>query len=154
MSRDTCICEWEQRKFCGCFRAGVCDKWAEPVALPEPEQLFEALAGALGEALDCTRVWSAWGVGTMSEDDFARVADDQGRLHEIASACLDTIKALANPTPNKACAARIGGVDCQVPRTDDSLFCGQHRSADSREHRDPLTNEGLAFMMQRDGEQQ
>lgn len=67
-----------------------------PVALLEPEQLFEALAGALGEALDCTRVWSAWGVGTMSEDDFARVADDQGRLHEIASACLDKLK-----EPNK-----------------------------------------------------
>ena len=60
--------------------------------LPEPEQLFEAISGALGEAMECTRVWAAWGVGTMSEDDFALVANDQERLHEIASACLTKIK--------------------------------------------------------------
>lgn len=60
--------------------------------LPEPEQLHEAIAGALGEALDCTRVWAAWGVGTMSEDDFTPVAGNQERLHEIATACLAKIK--------------------------------------------------------------
>lgn len=56
--------------------------------------------------------------------------------------------------PFKPCAARIGGVDCQASRADDSLFCGRHRHADNRQKRAPLTNEGLAFMMQRDGEQQ
>lgn len=68
--------------------------YASPPApvLPEPEQLFEAISGALGEAMDCTRVWAAWGVGTMSEDDFVLVADDQERLREIASACLTKIK--------------------------------------------------------------
>lgn len=52
------------------------------------------------------------------------------------------------------CAASVGGVHCQSIREPGSLFCGRHRSADSRQKRAPLTNEGLAFMMQRDGEQQ
>ena len=56
--------------------------------------------------------------------------------------------------PVKLCAASIGDTHCHVPRVDGSLFCGQHRHADSRQPRAPLTNEGLAFMMQRDGEQQ
>lgn len=88
-----------------------------PIALPEPEQLFEAIAGALGEAMDCTRVWAAWGAGTMSEDDFSLVADDQDRLHEIATACLDKIKessANADPSVPK-CDGNHGGGQCPDP---------------------------------------
>ena len=39
-----------------------------------------ALLAALGDTYDCTRVWSAWGVGTMGEDDFVPVLD---RLDEL-----------------------------------------------------------------------
>lgn len=69
-----------------------------------PPQQFEAvrdaIAETLGDAYDCTRVWSAWGVGTMSQDDFVPVADDEDRLHELttaaleASGCADLIEAL------------------------------------------------------------
>ncbi|MBN3848666.1 hypothetical protein G3N58_17815 [Paraburkholderia sp. Ac-20342] len=48
-----------------------------------------ALAETLGNAYDCTRVWSAWGVGTMSQDDFVPVAEDDDRLHELTIAALD-----------------------------------------------------------------
>jgi hypothetical protein len=37
----------------------------------------DALAETLGDAYDCIRVRSAWGVGTMSEDDFVMVAEAQ-----------------------------------------------------------------------------
>lgn len=48
----------------------------------------DAVAAALGDAYDCTRVWAAWGVGTMSEDDFQLVAEDDERLDEIVEAAL------------------------------------------------------------------
>ena len=51
----------------------------------------DAVAEALGDAYDCTRVWSAWSYGTMSQDDFFLVAEDAGRLGEIVDA---VIKAL------------------------------------------------------------
>ena len=38
------------------------------------------LLAELGDTYDCTRVWEAWGVGTMDQDDFVPVLD---RLDEI-----------------------------------------------------------------------
>ena len=58
------------------------------------EAAMDAVAEALGDAYDCTRVWSAWSYGTMSQDDFCLVAEDAGRLGEIVDA---VIRAL---TPN------------------------------------------------------
>jgi hypothetical protein len=50
----------------------------------------DALAETLGgDAYDCTRVWSAWGVGTMSQDDFVPINEDDDRLHELTIAALD-----------------------------------------------------------------
>lgn len=67
-------------------------------AVPEDqrERLRNALSVALGEAMDCARVWSAWGVGTMSEDDFSLLADNDERLDELVDAVL---AALASPSP-------------------------------------------------------
>lgn len=53
-----------------------------------PDCVIEATAEAIGGAMDCLRVWSAWGVGTMSADDFASVADDGERVAEIARAAI------------------------------------------------------------------
>jgi hypothetical protein len=52
------------------------------------ERMRDALAEVLGEAMDCTRVWSAWGYGTMSQDDFQVIANDDDRLDEIARAAV------------------------------------------------------------------
>lgn len=67
-------------------------------AVPEDqrERLRNALSVTLGEAMDCARVWSAWGVGTMSEDDFSLLADNDERLDELVDAVL---AALASPSP-------------------------------------------------------
>lgn len=52
------------------------------------DQARDGIAEALGDAYDCMRVWSAWGVGTMGPDDFALVAEDESRLAEITDAAL------------------------------------------------------------------
>lgn len=52
----------------------------------EREAARDALSAELGQAMDCTRVWSAWGVGTMSEDDFQLLADNDERLDDIIDA--------------------------------------------------------------------
>lgn len=63
-------------------------KSAEP-AQPTPEQIEKADAAireALGDAYDCMRVWSAWGIGTMGPGDFWLVADSDERVAEIRNA--------------------------------------------------------------------
>jgi len=53
------------------------------------ERACEAVAAALGDAYDCGRVWSAWRIGTMSEDDFSLVSEYQDRVREIAVAAIE-----------------------------------------------------------------
>jgi hypothetical protein len=57
------------------------------------EQVCTAVAESLGDAYDCTRVWSAWGVGTMSQADFSLVAEDDSRVAEIADAAISALGA-------------------------------------------------------------
>ena len=52
----------------------------------EPVALREALASALTSVYVCGRVWSAWGVGTMSEDDFIPASESDEVLDELVSA--------------------------------------------------------------------
>ncbi|SOY79976.1 hypothetical protein CBM2599_A120541 [Cupriavidus taiwanensis] len=77
----------------------VASQSAEPVALTDEqrEKVCEAVAGALGDAYDCMRVWSAWGMGTMGRDDFALVAEDASRVAEIADAAIDALLAQSAP---------------------------------------------------------
>ena len=52
------------------------------------DTLRDALAKALGSsAYDCTRVWEAWHVNTMSKNDFLPIAESNERLDE----CIDSI---------------------------------------------------------------
>lgn len=61
-----------------------------PSAAPEelPPAVLERVSEALGEAMDCGRVWTAWGYGTMGPDDFSPVGQDEERVHEIATAAI------------------------------------------------------------------
>ena len=59
------------------------------------EAVQDAIADSLACTYDCTRVWEAWFVGTMSEQDFILVTDDPERLHEITTA---VIAAMPAPT--------------------------------------------------------
>ena len=64
---------------------------------PAAEAQLEAVTSAIEKVLDgqdalhCTRVWEAWGYGTMSEDDFSPVTNDAEAVNEIASAVLEAL---------------------------------------------------------------
>lgn len=67
-------------------------KAAEGGVVDRRDSIRDAVAAAIGEAMDCTRVWSAWDVGTMSQDDFQMVAEDDERLEEIVDAIINAMK--------------------------------------------------------------
>lgn len=76
--------------------------WPYPEPAPAqdrelPEAVIDAVSAALGEAYDCTRTWSAWSYGTMSQDDFSMVAEDGDRVAEIARAAIDADRAARAP---------------------------------------------------------
>ena len=111
-----------------------CSKQSVPAEVPR-EFVMDAIAQALGDAYDCTRVWSAWGYGTMSHDDFQLIAEDGDRLREIADAAIMAMgasapKPCAQPTPSVPDAwlpvpekhPTFDPVDLQL--SDGSVLCG------------------------------
>lgn len=77
----------EQHKALAEQACAIMNGQAEPTEAVR-EAVHAAVAEALGEALDCTRTWSAWGVGTMGPDDFELVREDAERVAEIANAAI------------------------------------------------------------------
>ena len=47
--------------------------------------LTKQVEEALGDAMFCTRVWDAWAVGTMTEEDFVLAADNPEFVASIVS---------------------------------------------------------------------
>ena len=72
------------------------------------EAVKEAIASALGSAMDCNRVWSAWAHGTMGESDFSLIADDDDRLHEITAAAIEAMRPHHPPLLIRREAALVG----------------------------------------------
>ena len=67
-----------------------------PVEAPQidREKVRDAIAEALGCMIYCcTRTWSAWGVGTMSQNDFVLASEDDGILDELTAAAVSAIEA-------------------------------------------------------------
>lgn len=64
-------------------------------------RIQEALLATLDDSLDCTRVWSAWGYGTMGQDDFVPVLE---RLDELVDE-FDAIIFAAALAPTKGDAS-------------------------------------------------
>lgn len=77
----------EQHKALAEQACAIMNGQAEPTEAVR-EAVHAAVAEALGEALDCTRTWSAWGAGTMGPDDFELVSEDAERVAEIADAAI------------------------------------------------------------------
>lgn len=69
------------------LRAALAAPVAPAASTPSKEVLTDAIAAGLRDTYHCTRVWSAWGVGTMSEDDFSPV-DESDTPAELADAVL------------------------------------------------------------------
>jgi len=71
---------------------------------------YEAAAGTLWDAYDCRQRWSAWGEGTMQEDDFLRVAENPARVLEIADAVLNAVEFDAILKERDALRAAVGAM--------------------------------------------
>ena len=79
------------------FRDGVASLSAnagEPRNAIDRDALIDAIAQGLHGTWHCTRVWEAWHVGTMSQDDFEPV-DESETPTEIADAVLALLAAPA-----------------------------------------------------------
>ncbi len=68
-------------------------KGAPSLTEEQRETVKQAIAEALGDAMDCTRTWSAWSIGTMGSDDFRPVSEDDARLEEITEAAIQAVRA-------------------------------------------------------------
>jgi hypothetical protein len=78
--------------------------WVEPLyttppAQPAPVALRDALAGALSSVYVCGRVWDAWSVGTMTEDDFQPAAECDEVLDSLVEAVAKATPPAAQPAP-------------------------------------------------------
>jgi len=76
---------------------GMCVAGASPVEPSQAgelskEELTDLIAAGLGGTYHCTRVWSAWSFGTMSQDDFEPV-DESDTPAEIVDAVIAAINA-------------------------------------------------------------
>ena len=58
------------------------------------EKLIDMIAEHLSGTYHCNRVWSAWSVGTMSEDDFSDVGESD-TPPELADAILAALSTAA-----------------------------------------------------------
>ncbi len=72
---------------------------AQPVApvVDERAALHSAISEAISGLYYCGRVWSAWGVGTMTEDDFSPANEESDVIDEIVSAAIDIRARTAPP---------------------------------------------------------
>lgn len=58
------------------------------------EYLKSQVAEALGDTLVCTRAWSAWSYGTMSEEDFYSAHEDDELVNSIVESVLESLTIL------------------------------------------------------------
>jgi hypothetical protein len=79
----------------------IYESFAKPKPEQEPVALRTALADALGCVYVCNRTWSAWGVGTMTQDDFYPAAESDDVLDSL-------VEAVAKATPPAAQPAMFG----------------------------------------------
>lgn len=77
------------------------------------EALTDLIAQGLSGTYHCTRVWSAWGVGTMSENDFAPV-DESETPGELADAVLAMLAAQHMPSQEAWLDKELGGREVWV----------------------------------------
>ena len=96
------------------FRDGVASLSAnagEPRNAIDRDALIDAIAQGLHGTWHCTRVWEAWHVGTMSQDDFEPV-DESETPTEIADAVLALLA--AHPSPPEGMAGRLQVYRCKI----------------------------------------
>jgi hypothetical protein len=75
---------YEQFDFLNLPIVRVC-AW-EGATAAQQEPFIDKAAELVQDTLFCSRVWSAWGYGTMTADDFSDAVDDEDFIEAIAKA--------------------------------------------------------------------
>lgn len=96
---------------------------------PAPEirtVLRDSLASGLTLAYGCSRVWSAWSVGTMSQDDFYPASECDDLLDELCDLAIAALR------PDLAAPAAANGTMPELPeiQMDHLNVLAQHYTAD------------------------
>lgn len=86
------------------------------------EKLIDLIAEHLSGTYHCTRVWSAWGVGTMSEDDFEDVGES-----DTPTELADAVLALAAPASEAVAWAHPVFVKNAAAQPGDGMLVKHHR---------------------------
>jgi len=63
------------------------------------ETFIDKAADLLRDTYICTRVWSAWGYGTMTQDDFVESYSADDRVEEVASELFEFTNTRHSPAP-------------------------------------------------------
>lgn len=66
----------------------------EQLTSAEQQPWIDMAIAALDGTLVCSRVWSAWGYGTMSDADFTDSVDDDDLVLERAAGIYNAVKAI------------------------------------------------------------
>lgn len=65
----------------------------EQLSEKQQQKWIDIATNALNDTLICTRVWEAWGVGTMSKSDFIASTDDPDVVFERAAEIYNSVQA-------------------------------------------------------------
>lgn len=87
---------------------------AQPARVVTHEQLTDLIAEKLSAMYHCTRVWDAWNVGTMSQDDFEDVGESD-TPSELAQEVLDLLST-HTAVPTFDATAKCSPTLTQCPR--------------------------------------
>lgn len=63
-----------------------------------------AVSEVLADTYDCLRVWTAWHVGAMSEEDFEPIWHNDERLDEVVNAVASALQRVEPPFEEPALA--------------------------------------------------
>lgn len=66
--------------------------YTHPAPAVDDAALYQSIAEALGEAMDCSRPWSAWDYDTLCRDDFHLLVEDSDRVNDIVDAVKAAMK--------------------------------------------------------------
>jgi hypothetical protein len=79
------------------------------------EQLTDIIAAGLSGTYHCTRVWEAWSVGTMSQDDFEPVdeSDTPGEIAQAIRAAITQAPAAEHMQAHRAAALEEAAKVCE-----------------------------------------
>ena len=102
----------------------------EPVAYHTDGVMREVFAQCLTSTYVCSRVWAAWGVGTMSEDDFSPASECDELLDELVQAH-KTINALDAKLaqPRKAVKLTPEEIGKAIAAVDRDIYTATKREA-------------------------